>query len=62
VLLQCEERLAYCILKRRFALNDENLEELKADLIDAKQLAGESEVVRTFSCAACRFTSSLALC
>ena len=31
--------MAYRILKRRFALTDDDLEDLKADLIDAKRLA-----------------------
>ena len=34
-----EKRIAYRILKRRFQLNDEDIEDLKADLIDAKELA-----------------------
>ena len=38
-LLEQEGRVAYRVLKRRFALNDEDLEDLKADLIDAKRLA-----------------------
>ena len=38
-LLQRERRVAYRILKRQFALNDEDLEDLKADLIDAKRVA-----------------------
>src|SRR5712692_7202790 len=38
-LLEREGRVAYRILKRRFALNEEDLEDLKADLIDAKRLA-----------------------
>ena len=38
-LLQREGRVAYRILKRRFALTDDDLEDLKADLIDAKRLA-----------------------
>jgi hypothetical protein len=38
-LLAREGRVAYRILKRRFALDDQDLEDLKADLIDAKQLA-----------------------
>ena len=40
-LLQRERRVAYRILKRRFALNDEDLEDLKADLIDAKRVASD---------------------
>lgn len=39
VLLQHEGRLSYRLLKRRFAIDDEYLEDLKAELIDAKRLA-----------------------
>src|SRR5712692_3702100 len=42
-LLKREGRVAYRILKRRFELNDEDLEDLKADLIDAKRLAVDEE-------------------
>jgi hypothetical protein len=42
-LLQREGRVAYRILKRRFDLNDEDLEDLKADLIDAKRIAVDEE-------------------
>jgi class 3 adenylate cyclase len=38
-LLEREGRVAYRILKRRFALTDDDVEDLKADLIDAKRLA-----------------------
>jgi class 3 adenylate cyclase len=38
-LLQQEQRVAYRILKRRFALDDHDLEDLKDDLIYAKKLA-----------------------
>src|SRR5262245_17540281 len=38
-LLEREGRVAYRILKRRFALTDDDLEDLKADLIDAKPVA-----------------------
>ena len=38
-LLQCEDRVSYRALKRRFALDDEYIEDLKAELIDAKRLA-----------------------
>jgi hypothetical protein len=38
-LLQRDKRVAYRVLKRRFGLDDEYLEDLKADLIDAKELA-----------------------
>ncbi len=42
-LLQREGRVAYRILTRRFALTDDDLEDLKADLIDAKRLAVDEE-------------------
>jgi hypothetical protein len=35
-LLQSKGRVAYRALKRRFALDDEYLEDLKAELIDAE--------------------------
>src|SRR5438132_4611436 len=38
-LLQHEKRLSYRALKRRFALDDEYLEDVKAEIIQAKQLA-----------------------
>jgi len=38
-LLQRERRVAYRILKRLFSLDDEYIEDLKADLIDAKRVA-----------------------
>ncbi|HUA32638.1 MAG TPA: adenylate/guanylate cyclase domain-containing protein [Candidatus Binataceae bacterium] len=38
-LLQREKRISYRALKRRFLLDDEYLEDLKSELIDAKQLA-----------------------
>src|SRR5262245_17100639 len=41
--LQREGRIAYRILKRRFDLSDDDLEDLKADLIDAKRLAADEE-------------------
>src|SRR5262249_16696380 len=37
--LQREGRISYRALKRRFALDDEYIEDLKDELIDAKQLA-----------------------
>ena len=37
-LLQRDKRLSYRALKRRFALDDEYLEDVKAELIQAKQL------------------------
>jgi class 3 adenylate cyclase/predicted ATPase len=42
-LLQREQRVAYRILKRRLQLDDETLEDLKADLIYAKKLAVDEE-------------------
>src|SRR5262245_32321366 len=42
-LLQREGRVAYRALKRSFALDDEYLEDLKAELIDAKRLAVDEE-------------------
>jgi hypothetical protein len=38
-LLQRDKRVAYRVLKRRFGLDDEYVEDLKADLIKAKRLA-----------------------
>jgi hypothetical protein len=42
-LLQREKRVSYRGLKRRFALDDEYLEDLKDELIKAKQLARDEE-------------------
>jgi hypothetical protein len=42
-LLQQESRVAYRILKRRFGLTDDDIEDLKADLIDAKRLAADED-------------------
>ena len=42
-LLQREGRVSYRALKRRFNLDDEYLEDLKAELIDAKHLAIDEE-------------------
>src|SRR4051794_8070902 len=42
-LLQREGRVAYRVLKRRFTLDDEYIEDLKADLIDAKRLAVDED-------------------
>ncbi|MBI3757209.1 MAG: AAA family ATPase [Deltaproteobacteria bacterium] len=42
-LLQRENRVAYRVLKRRFALDDEYIEDLKADLIDAKRVAVDED-------------------
>jgi hypothetical protein len=38
-LLQRDRRISYRALKRRFSLDDEYLEDLKSEIIDAKQLA-----------------------
>jgi class 3 adenylate cyclase/tetratricopeptide (TPR) repeat protein len=40
-LLQSEGRVSYRALKRRFSLDDEYLEDLKAEIIDAKRLAAD---------------------
>src|SRR5919201_1512362 len=40
-LLQHEGRVSYRALKRQFTLDDEYLEDLKAELIEAKQLAAD---------------------
>jgi TOMM system kinase/cyclase fusion protein len=42
-LLQRDKRIAYRVLKRRFELDDEYIEDLKADLIDAKELACDQD-------------------
>src|SRR5262245_17555475 len=42
-LLQREGRVSYRALKRRFNLDDEYIEDLKAELIDAKHLAIDEE-------------------
>jgi hypothetical protein len=42
-LLERERRIAYRILKRRFELDDNDLEDLKADLIDAQRLAVDED-------------------
>jgi hypothetical protein len=42
-LLQREQRVSYRGLKRRFALDDEYLEDLKEELIGAKRLATEED-------------------
>lgn len=42
-LLQREQQVAYRTFKRRFSLDDEYLEDLKAELIDAKQLVIDEE-------------------
>src|SRR5712692_10537489 len=38
-LLRSEGRLSYRALKRRFSLDDEYIEDLKTEIIDAKRLA-----------------------
>src|SRR5215472_4831890 len=40
-LLQREKRVPYRVLKRRFALDDDYIEDLKIDLIEAKRLASD---------------------
>ncbi len=42
-LLQREGRVAYRVLKRRFSIDDEYVEDLKADLIDAKRIAADED-------------------
>src|SRR4030095_14813029 len=42
-LLQQEQRISYRGLKRRFALDDEYLEDLKEELIGAKRLAVDED-------------------
>src|SRR5262249_23327588 len=42
-LLQQEGRVAYRVLKRQFGLDDDYIEDLKADLIDAKRLAVDED-------------------
>jgi class 3 adenylate cyclase/tetratricopeptide (TPR) repeat protein len=42
-LLQREQRLSYRAIKRRFALDDEYLEDLKAELVEAKRLAVDED-------------------
>jgi class 3 adenylate cyclase len=42
-LLQREGRVSYRVLKREFALDDEDLEDLKSELIDAKRVAVDEE-------------------
>src|SRR6185369_1156356 len=42
-LLQREKRISYRGLKRRFALDDDYLEDLKEELIGAKRLATDEE-------------------
>jgi hypothetical protein len=40
-LLQREKRVPYRVLKRRFALDDDYIEDVKIDLIEAKRLAAD---------------------
>src|SRR5262245_43704596 len=40
-LLQREKRVPYRVLKRRFDLDDDYIEDLKIDLIEAKRLAAD---------------------
>ena len=42
-ILEQEGRVAYRMLKRRFALDDDDVEDLKADLVDAKHLAVDED-------------------
>src|SRR5262249_59434806 len=42
-LLQREGRVSYRALKRRFALDDDDLEDLKDEIIAAKQLASDEQ-------------------
>ncbi len=42
-LLQTESRVSYRALKRHFEITDEDLEDIKAELIDAKQLARDED-------------------
>jgi class 3 adenylate cyclase len=42
-LLEREGRVAYRVLKRRFELSDEDIEDIEADLIDAKRLATDED-------------------
>jgi len=42
-LLRRDQRVAYRVLKRRFRLDDEDIEDIKADLIDAKRIAVDDD-------------------
>ena len=42
-LIEHEGRVAYRMLKRRFELDDEDIEDIKSDLIDAKRLARDED-------------------
>ena len=41
--LQTEGRVSYRALKRRFALDDDYIEDLKSELIDAKRIATDED-------------------
>ena len=41
--LEREGRISYRMLKRRFELDDDDIEDLKAELIDAKRVARDEE-------------------
>jgi hypothetical protein len=43
--LQQDQRISYRALKRQFALDDDYLEDLKAEIIQAKQVARDEEGV-----------------
>jgi hypothetical protein len=42
-LLQSKQRVSYRALKRQFALDDDYLEDLKAELIDAERIAVDED-------------------
>ena len=42
-LVECDGRVAYRVLKRCFELDDEDIEDIKADLIEAKRLARDED-------------------
>ena len=42
-LIEHEGRVAYRMLKRRFELDDDDIEDIKSDLIDAKRLARDED-------------------
>lgn len=45
-LLQSKGRISYRALKRQFALDDEYVEDLKAELIEAERVAGDEDGIR----------------
>jgi hypothetical protein len=49
-LLQCEKRLSYRALKVRFGLDDDHLEALKDEIIEAKQLAVDEKGETAVAC------------